>query len=179
MKTLVIVTHPSLDQSRANHALIQELSKHEDINIHYLYEEYPNWTIDIEKEQQLLIKYDRIVLQFPVFWYSSPPLLKKWFDDVLTYGWAFGSNGDQLKGKEFIVAATAGGSEQDYRSTGKYGFTVNEFLRPLQVSIQYTDAIYLPAFVMYDTLDATDEQLNLEAIKYVEHILASAEVLVN
>ncbi|MEK8130701.1 NAD(P)H-dependent oxidoreductase [Paenibacillus filicis] len=179
MKILVITAHPSLDQSRANRALIQELSLHDNIDVHNLYEEYPNWTIDIEREQQLLTKYDRIVLQFPLFWYSTPPLLKKWFDDVLAYGWAFGTGGDHLKGKEFIVATTAGGSEQDYRPSGKYGFMVNEFLRPLQVSVQYISALYLPPFVAYDAIEATDEQLNLEARKYAEHIRASAEALVD
>lgn len=47
MKTLVIVAHPSLEQSRANHALIQELSLHDNIDIHNLYGEYPDGNIDI------------------------------------------------------------------------------------------------------------------------------------
>ncbi|GGG64686.1 NAD(P)H-dependent oxidoreductase [Paenibacillus radicis (ex Gao et al. 2016)] len=178
MKILVIVTHPSFDQSRANRALINELSPYDNIDVHNLHDEYPDWNIDIEREQQLLTKYDRIVLQFPLFWYSTPPLLKKWLDDVLAYGWAYGTGGDNLKGKEFIVSTTAGGSEQDYRSSGSYEFTMNEFLRPLQVSVKYTDAIYLPEFVVYGTLKATDDQLSSEARKYVEHIRASADVLV-
>ncbi|WP_409174071.1 NAD(P)H-dependent oxidoreductase [Brevibacillus fortis] len=179
MKILVIVAHPSMEQSRANRALIQELNLHENIDVHSLYGEYSDWNIDIEREQQLVTKYDRIVLQFPLFWYSTPPLLKKWFDDVLTYGWAYGSEGDHLKGKEFIVATTVGGSEQDYRSSGNFEFTVSEFLRPIQMTVQYTGAIYLPAFIVHDASEATDEQLKLEAHRYVEHIRASTEVLVS
>ncbi|MED4749827.1 NAD(P)H-dependent oxidoreductase [Brevibacillus choshinensis] len=178
MKTLVIVAHPSLEQSRANHALIQELSLHDNIDIHHLYGEYPDGNIDIEREQQLLDKYDRIVLQFPLFWYSTPPLLKKWFDDVLTYGWAFGSEGDHLKGKEFIVATTAGASERSYRSGGSNEYTISELMRPLELSVKYTGAIYLPAYVVYDTMEVADEQLKLEARKYTEHIRASAEKLI-
>ncbi|OBZ09053.1 general stress protein [Bacillus sp. FJAT-27264] len=173
MNILVIVAHPSLEESRANRALIQELSPHDNIHIHDLYKEYPNWTIDIEREQQLLLKYDRIVFQFPFYWYSTPPLLKKWFDDVLTYGWAFGTEGDHLNGKEFILAITVGASEQDYHE-----ITVNEFLRPLEASIKYVDGIYLPSFVMYDSMETTDEQLNLEARRYEDYIRASAETLV-
>ncbi|WP_028563610.1 NAD(P)H-dependent oxidoreductase [Paenibacillus pinihumi] len=179
MKTLVIVTHPFLKDSRANNALIQELNLHENIDVHNLHEEYPDWSIDIEKEQQLLVKYDRIVLQFPLYWYSAPPLLKKWFDEVLTYGWAFGSEGNHLKGKEFILATTAGASEQSYRSGGSNEYTISEFLRPFEVSIKYTSAVFLPAFVVYGTMEATDEQLKLDARKYVEHITASAEALVD
>jgi glutathione-regulated potassium-efflux system ancillary protein KefG len=178
MNILVIAAHPSLEESRANRALIQELRLHDNIKVHDLYGEYPNWTIDIEREQQLLLKYDRIVFQFPFYWYSTPPLLKKWFDEVLTYGWAYGTGGDHLKGKEFIVATTAGGSEQDYRSDGSYEFTISEFLRPIQVSIKYVDGVQLPTFVQYDTLESKDEQLNLEARRYLEHVHASAEALV-
>jgi len=179
MKTLVIVAHPSFEQSRANRTLIQELKQYDNIDVHYLYGEYPDLNIDIEREQQLLVKYDRIVLQFPLYWYSTPPIFKKWFDEVLTYGWAYGTGGDNLKGKEVVIATTAGGSQKDYLPSGHYEFTVNEFLRPLEVSIKYTKAIYLPPFVAYDAMEATDEQLKLEAQKYAAHIRASAETLIN
>ncbi|NEW09712.1 general stress protein [Paenibacillus sp. SYP-B3998] len=179
MKILVIVAHPSLEQSRANRALIQELSLDDNIDVHNLYGEYLDWTIDIDREQQLLTKYDRIVFQFPLFWYSTPPLLKKWFDDVLTHGWAHGTGGDHLKGKEFIMATTAGASERDYRSGGSNESTISEFLRPIQETVKYIGGVYLPDFVTYNAMEATDEELSLEARKYVEHIRASTKVLVN
>lgn len=76
MKTMVLVAHPNLETSRANRAFMLEISKHPNLHVRNLYHEYPNWTFDIEKEQQLLLAYDRIVLQFPFYWYSCPPLLK-------------------------------------------------------------------------------------------------------
>nr|WP_260506727.1 NAD(P)H-dependent oxidoreductase [Brevibacillus brevis] len=66
-----------------------------DITIHEIYKEYPDWNIDVPREQQLLEAYDHVIFQFPLYWYSYPPLLKKWFDDVFAYGWAYGSNGDK------------------------------------------------------------------------------------
>lgn len=51
-------------------------------------------------EQALLQKAGRIVLQFPFYWYSSPPVLKAWLDQVLLVGFAYGPSGGQLKGKE-------------------------------------------------------------------------------
>ena len=39
-------------------------------------------------------------------------IIKKWFDDVLTYGFAYGSKGDKVKGKEFGVAISIGGLEK-------------------------------------------------------------------
>lgn len=104
MKLMVIVAHPDLKTSRANRALMLEIHNHPNIDVRDLYRMYPNWNIDVEKEQQLLLSYDRVIFQFPFYCYSCPPLLKKWFDDVFTYGWAFGPEGNQLKGKEFMLA---------------------------------------------------------------------------
>ena len=38
-----------------------------------------------------------------------PPLLKKWLDDVLTYGFAYGSTGESLRGKDLQVIVSVGG----------------------------------------------------------------------
>lgn len=94
MKILVLAVHPHMETSVVNKAWAEELSKHDNITVRDLYKEYPDEAIDVAKEQQLCEEYDRIVFQFPLYWYSSPPLLKKWQDLVLTYGWAFGSEGN-------------------------------------------------------------------------------------
>lgn len=101
MKIMVIVAHPNLENSRANRALMQQAKQNTNgnVDIRDLYKEYPDWNIDIEREQQLILQYDRVVFQFPFYWYSCPPLLKKWFDDVLTFGWAFGPEGNSLRGR--------------------------------------------------------------------------------
>ena len=89
MKALVVQAHPNIEESRVNKRWREELAKHpNDIEVHALYEEYPDWQIDVEREQRLLEAHALIVWQFPLYWYSCPPLLKKWLDDVFTYGWA-------------------------------------------------------------------------------------------
>ena len=82
MKILIVLAHPDINNSNVNKRWKQELEKYpNDIIIHELYEEYPNWNIDVEKEQRLLESSNYIIFQFPVYWYSYPPLLKKWLDD--------------------------------------------------------------------------------------------------
>jgi glutathione-regulated potassium-efflux system ancillary protein KefG len=179
MNIMVIAAHPSLKQSRANRAFTQELARHAGVYVRDLYQMYPDWRIDAEKEQQLLLVHDRIVFQFPFYWYSCPPLLKKWFDDVFTYGWAFGSGGDHLKGKSFIVATTAGGSENGYRAGGDNWFTVDELLRPIQSTITRCNGIFLPAFVTYNADRGTDAYLSQEARRYAAYIQSELEVLVH
>jgi glutathione-regulated potassium-efflux system ancillary protein KefG len=174
MKTVVIVAHPDLGQSKWNQALVNELKKRPEILIRDLYREYPDWNIEVEREQQLLLDYDRIVFQFPLYWYSCPPLLKKWFDDVLTFGWAFGPGGDNLKGKEFMIATTTGGSEREYRAGGRNWYTISEYMRPIQATIARCNGTFLPAFVSYCP---SGEALNVEAKLYADHVRYSLEKL--
>lgn len=178
MRIMVIAALSDIQQSRANKALIQELNKHADILVRNLYLEYPAWQIDVEKEQRMLLQYDRIVFQFPFYWYSCPPLLKNWFDDVLTFGWAYGPGGEHLLGKEFMIATTTGGSEACYRSGGENAYTISEFLRPIERTLTKCNGTFLPAFVAYSVMQATDIDLAHAAEKYAEIIKAPRKVLI-
>lgn len=92
MKTLVILAHPDMENSRINKRWKEELEKYPDkITVNELYKNYPNWDIDIEREHELLLSHDNIIIQFPLYWYTYTPLLKKWLDDVLSYNWAYGN----------------------------------------------------------------------------------------
>ncbi|SHF25408.1 glutathione-regulated potassium-efflux system ancillary protein KefG [Seinonella peptonophila] len=173
MKVLVIVAHPNLSISRGNRQRVIELEKIQAVTIHQLYQEYPHWTINVEKEQQLLLKHDRIVLQFPFYWYSCPPLLKKWFDDVLTYGWAYGKDGDKLKGKEFIVAITSGGAKDAYRAGAYDWFTIDEYLKPIQATITRCQGTFLPSYTLYGIDDLTNAEIRKDAQEYGKYIIAT------
>jgi glutathione-regulated potassium-efflux system ancillary protein KefG len=73
MKTLVIVAHPNLDQSRINKRWVAKLREYpEQVTVHDLYATYPDGNIDVAKEQALVMEHDRIVFQFPFYWYSNP-----------------------------------------------------------------------------------------------------------
>lgn len=171
MKTLVIVAHPHLnDGSRANLIRVRNLQLHPAIKVHELYSTYPDWFIDVKREQQLLLEHDRIVLQFPLYWYSSPPLLKKWFDDVMEYGWAYGQEGIKLKGKEFILSITTGGPEEDYQAGGYNWGSISEFMKPLQATIARCNGAFLPSFITYGADQLTEEQLEQDAESYIRYI---------
>lgn len=179
MRIMVICAHPHLNESRANRALSLALKEHSDVLFRDLYREYPDWSIQAEREQSLLLEHDRIVLQFPFYWYSCPPLLKKWFDDVLMSGWAYGPGGDHLKGKEFMIATTAGGTNASYRSGGDNFFTVDELLRPIQRTLTRCSGIFLPPFVVYNANRIADTDLAQEAKLYADYIREPARVLVH
>lgn len=151
MKTLVIVTHPTIENSVINKRWVEALKEYpEKYTVHELYKVYPTGEIDVWKEQQLVESYDKIVFQFPFYWFSSPPLLKKWLDEVLTYGWAYGSkSGYKVGGKKLALAITAGVNEEDYSATGEYKYSMVELTRPYELSFEYIKANYKGVFTYY------------------------------
>ena len=150
MKLLIIYIHPNSDKSNVNKGVIKKLSTIKDVKIKNLYKLYPDWNIDVKKEQEDLLKYDRIVFQFPFYWYSSPPLLKKWFDDVLEYGFSFGKGEEKLKDKEFLLSITAGSPKSSYSSDSYHKFSMEEFLRPFQQTAAFCLMKYLNPIVIHD-----------------------------
>ncbi|MFC7441452.1 NAD(P)H-dependent oxidoreductase [Laceyella putida] len=66
MKTLVIVAHPHLNNSRVNKRWAEKLRDFSDlVTVHDLYAAYPDGSIDVAQEQALLLEHERIVFQFP------------------------------------------------------------------------------------------------------------------
>lgn len=173
MKTLVIVVHPQIEKSVINKRWIDELNKYpEKYTVHELYQAYPDEKIDILKEQKLIESYDKIVFQFPFYWFSSPPLLKKWFDEVVLYGWAYGSkSGYKVEGKKISLAITAGIDEEGYSASGKYKYTMKELTTPFELTFDYIKADYKKPFVFYGMeQDASEETIERSIPLYLEFI---------
>ncbi|WP_181350447.1 NAD(P)H-dependent oxidoreductase [Thalassobacillus sp. CUG 92003] len=170
MKILALIAHPNLQRSRVNARWMQELERMQEVTVHNLYGKYPDERIDVKREQELLLPHERIVFQFPFYWYSTPPLLKKWMDEVLLYGWAYGPGDKALKGKELVLAISIGGAEDSYRAGGKNQFTISELTRPIQATANLTGMHFLPHFVQHSTVVIKEEEINQSAEAYVKHI---------
>ncbi|WP_018756357.1 NAD(P)H-dependent oxidoreductase [Paenibacillus terrigena] len=170
MKILVNIAHPNIEGSRVNAAWLSALERQHNVSINELYKEYPDEKIDVEREQELCLAHDRIVLQFPFYWYSSPPLLKKWQDEVLTYGWAYGAEGNKLHGKELILAVSTGSEAGKYQAGGGNHFSMSELLKPFLATSNLIGTVYKPAFIYHGALGATDEAIQASARDYVAYI---------
>ena len=127
MKTLVLVFHPHLEKSQVNRKLMDAANETGDVTVVDEYAAYPDFKINVEHEQELIETHDRIVLQFPFYWYSSPALLKQWEDDVIKAGWAYGG-GRALEGKEFMLAVSTGSPADSYTREGSHVRTMEELL---------------------------------------------------
>jgi glutathione-regulated potassium-efflux system ancillary protein KefG len=75
---LILFAHPALEKSRVHAQFIKELDGINGVTFHDLYEAYPDFDIDVQHEQALLLKHDIIVWQHPFYWYSSPAIIKQW-----------------------------------------------------------------------------------------------------
>ncbi|MCC3382008.1 NAD(P)H-dependent oxidoreductase [Paenibacillus farraposensis] len=172
MRTLIIVTHPNIETSVFNKRWVEELKKQpEKYTVHELSKVYPDGNIDVEREQKLIESHDKLVLQFPVFWFNCPPLLKKWLDDVFTYGWAYGSKGDKLKNRKIALAVSAGIKSEDYSENGRYKHTLEEILVPFKTTAIYCKADYRSFFASYGAeFEPAAETIEKSAQDYLNFI---------
>ena len=156
-RVLILFAHPALQKSRVNRRLIAAVRDMENVTINDLYEEYPDFFVNIKREQELLLSHDIIIFQHPLYWYSCPALLKEWQDLVLQYGFAYGAHGTKLKGKWVLTAITTGGPLSAYQRDGYNHFTIRELLRPLEQTVRLCGMVYLPPFVISGTLAVQNE----------------------
>ncbi|QDU65090.1 NAD(P)H-dependent oxidoreductase [Engelhardtia mirabilis] len=148
---LLILSHPAFERSRANRALLEAVRDLEGVRVHDLYEEYPDFAIDVEREQGLLREHDVIVFQHPFYWYSVPSLLKEWMDLVLEYGFAYGHAGHELDGKWWLSVITTGGGVESYCRAGGNRFTMRELTAPLEQTARLCGMHFLPPFLVHGT----------------------------
>ncbi|QIL69194.1 NAD(P)H-dependent oxidoreductase [Diaphorobacter sp. HDW4B] len=171
MNTVVNLFHPHLEQSRVNRAWGERLASESSITVRRLYELYPDGKINVALEQAVLEAHDRIVFQHPLRWYSVPPLMKQWLDDVLTYGWAYGSTGKALHGKEWLSCISTGGPADSYQAGAYNHYAMSEILKPLQQTANLIGMTYLPPFILHGADSASPAQIQGSAETMLAHVL--------
>lgn len=156
-RVLVLFAHPAQRRSEVNVAMARAARGVEGVTVADLYAEYPRLEIDIEAEQARLRAHDVLVMQFPMYWYSTPAILKEWQDLVLEHGFAYGTGGTALHGKGMLAALTTGGPATAYRAGGYNNFTVDELLAPLEQTANLCGMRWLPPFVLHGARRALED----------------------
>ncbi len=170
---LIYYAHPAQQRSIANKAMIEAARSVEGITIVDLYNTYPRFQINVDDEQQRLQDHDVILFQYPVFWYSSPSLVKEYLDLVLEYGFAYGEGGTALQGKHLGLALTAAGSAEAYSETGYQNFPLRDFTKPMEQTATLCGMKFLAPYTLFSSLHAheTDECQN-HAQGYARYLTA-------
>lgn len=108
---------------------------------------------DIQGELDKLLWADLLILNFPIYWFSAPAMLKGWIDRVLVSGICYGGKRfyDQggLAGKRALVTVTLGGREHMFGEGAIHG-PLEDMLRPiLRGTLAYVGLQVLPPFVAW------------------------------
>jgi glutathione-regulated potassium-efflux system ancillary protein KefF len=174
-EVLVLVAHPQMEQSRANRMLMRAAGEVAAasggrVEVRDLYALYPDYLIDVPAEQTLLAGAKLVVWQHPVHWYSMPPLMKLWVDEVLAFGWAYGPGGTALRGKNLWLVASTGGPDDSYRPDGYNRYFFDAFLPPYEQTAALCGMRFLPPLLLHGAHRADAAALALHAGVYAERL---------
>jgi len=153
---LVCYAHPGQRFSRANAALARVARSVPGISFLDLYAAYPRHDIHVDREQARLRDHDVIVLQYPLFWYATPSLLKEWIDLVFEHGFAYGHGGDALAGKVLMLAITAAGPAEAYTPGGYQGHPLRSFLLPMEQTARLCQMRFPAPYVLHGARQARE-----------------------
>lgn len=151
---LHLMAHPGLSASRVNRAMWGAAAPLQGVTRIDLCALYPRHDIDIPREQARLVAHDVVVLQFPLFWYSCPALLKDWIDLTLEYGFAYGPGGEALAGKVLQLAVTTGGTAVAYTPGGHNHHELRTFLTPFEQTARLCRMRFAAPYVLHGALRA-------------------------
>jgi len=165
-KALVLFFHPNHKSSRVGKALAEAAHGLENVTVRDMYSIYPDYLIDLKAEQKVLLEHDLIVFQHPVYWYSCPPLLKLWIDEVFEYGWAYGTSSNHLQGKHLLSVLTTGGSSGAYAPEGSNRRTIHTFFSPFAQTAHLCGMAYATPWVVYGARGMSDGELHAACAAY-------------
>lgn len=108
---------------------------------------------DIREELELLKNCELLILNFPLYWFSLPAILKGWIDRVFLSGVVYGGRNfydrGLMKGKQASLTFTLGGREHMFGDDAVHG-DLNTMLRPvLRGSLGYAGFDVLAPFAAY------------------------------
>ncbi|MGW7410865.1 NAD(P)H-dependent oxidoreductase [Streptomyces sp. NPDC054863] len=113
-------------------------------------------TPDVAAEQEKVRRSDAVILQFPVWWFAAPAILKGWVDRVFTAGFAYGPelpppySENVLAGRRALLSVTAGAREPSFSDRGLHG-SLADVLHPLQHGLfWFTGMSPLEPFAVYE-----------------------------
>lgn len=160
---VVIHAHPYPGHSRAGGALLAAIRDIPDLQVRSLYGMYPDFDIDAEAERRALEGAKLVVLLHPLYWYTTPALLKHWFDTVLVKGWAYGAGGTALHGKDCLWVTTTGGDAEAFTAEGKHGHPFEAFVPVVEQTARFCGMRWLEPVSIHGAHHIPDEELRAAA----------------
>ena len=166
----VLAAHPNLRESRVNRRLQEAARSVPGVDVNDIYSSSTDYNFDLQREQARAEAAQLIVLLHPIRWYSMPALMKLWFDDVLTYGWAYGG-GTALRGKDLWLVATVGGSEASYHPENYNRYFFDAFLPPYEQTAALCGMRFLPPMLLFGAHRVNEADITTHVATFRERLL--------
>lgn len=170
MKTIILVAHPDEKGSATQAFLKTSSAALEGVTWRNIDEQYAAHRIDVAAEQALLRSFDRVILQFPMYWYSSPASLKQYMDDVFTRNYVVANHA--LKNKDLGIVLTIGDSLAEFNAGGAEHFTISELMRPFEAFANKAGMTYLKPFVIAQFGYQDENQKQRLLVDYLQYLSA-------
>lgn len=131
-------------------------------------------TPDIHTELEKIAKADHIIFQFPLWWFSTPAILKGWLDRVLVKGFAYDAgkvfeNG-LLKGKTASLVVTTQSPESAYQLDGLHEADIHSFLHPIHHTLRFVGIKPLSPHVVYAAFNLDTSQQTKIIADYEDYL---------
>jgi NAD(P)H dehydrogenase (quinone) len=143
--------------------------------------EHDQLPADVQRHLHLLRAADLVILQFPLWWFTAPAILKGWLDRVMVYGPMYNSRQRHehgvMQGKRALLSVTTGSSARACAVDGREGDT-RLLLWPLMYSLRYVGFEAMEPFVVHgvrsglpaDRVQAHDAALAAATSDYRERL---------
>ena len=169
MKTMVVISHPTIQTSSSQQFFLATLKGEETVTVRHLDEVWserkPHFTRTTEEKALLESEAKRLILQFPMYWYQAPAVMKEWIDTVMSKSARFAK---QIK--ELGIVVTLGVKEEAFRAGGKEQFTISELMRPFQALANAMGWKYLPIFEVHQFDYKTEEAKQTLLVEYLQYV---------
>lgn len=170
IKTLVVVSHPDINNSQTE-TFLKQGSQHADAIWHHV---ESLKSIDVDLEKKLLSSADRIIFQFPLYWYSAPSGLKHWIDTVLSRNFVYGDGQYHLADKEFGLVVTTGLAQKDFQIGGAELMTLDQLMAPYRALALKAHMKIMPLFLVDQFWYKTESQQQQLLIDYQRYLSQKA-----
>lgn len=139
--------------------------------------ETASFSPEIARDQERLFWCDLLILQFPLWWFGPPAILKGWMDRTLAFGRVYDLGHryatGMLKGRTGMVSVTTGGPEERFGGSDPQYDTMDTYLKPVEFGcIQYLGMDVADRFVAWSAGRVGDDGRNAYLDQWSDRLLA-------
>ena len=167
METLVVVSHPEIEKSDTQQFLKASAASLSQVVWHHLDSRLP---FDVTAEQQAVTSADRLIFQFPLYWYMAPASLHQWLTDVWLKQFVYDARGGLLHGKSLGFVVTFSQPATAYQLGGSVGFSISQFLTPYAALAAKTGLTLLPPLTIAQFANQTDLEHQQLLVRYQQYL---------